>query len=516
MRDEGMQNAKCKMQNGRTGARACRTDGGLRLSPSFCILHFASCILHSLSPLHLFTSSPLHLFTSSPLHLACLAALALAGCSASSTPEFPLNLEGRDASKVTPAQRREITQTLEGLFGTADQPRVPPGVPLRLELLQKAAGPPGGDASGNHRGLFRQHCVGCHGVAGDGTGPAAATLDPYPRDFRNGVFKYTSTAGGGKPTREDLRRTLLQGIRGTAMPSQIRLPGEEIESLIEYVEYLSVRGETELRVTSAVVDEDQDSLCADDVLHEDVLPAARRWVKAEAQVVQPPPEPPTEIAQEWSASVEHGRRLYAGKDAQCTKCHGADGDGHGEQDELYDDWNKPKMGATPEETAKLQPLFTLPLARLVPRNFKEGVFHGGDRPLDLYWRICVGIKGTPMPAAGPGPGSDGALTPEEIWHVVHFVRSLSAAALSPGDCPNFRGREGVASEKGLLRREGTMRSMVGTVPFGPPELRTVTTPMTAATAPPRPLAGEGQGVRVAGNRDTNVLLDRRKTQRERP
>ena len=55
-------------------------------------------------------------------------------------------------------------------------------------------------------------------IVGDGAGPAAAVLDPYPRDFRNGLFKYTSTAGGAKPLREDLLRTLQQGIPGTAMP----------------------------------------------------------------------------------------------------------------------------------------------------------------------------------------------------------------------------------------------------------------------------------------------------------
>jgi hypothetical protein len=29
-----------------------------------------------------------------------------------------------------------------------------------------------------------------------------------------------------------------------------------------------------------------------------------------------------------------------------------------------------------------------------------------------------------MPPAGPGPGSEGILAPEDIWHVVNFVRSL--------------------------------------------------------------------------------------------
>ena len=42
--------------------------------------------------------------------------------------------------------------------------------------------------------------------------PAAAVLEPYPRDYRRGVFKYTSTRAGAKPIRKDLQRTLYRGV----------------------------------------------------------------------------------------------------------------------------------------------------------------------------------------------------------------------------------------------------------------------------------------------------------------
>ncbi len=89
--------------------------------------------------------------------------------------------------------------------------------------------------------------------------------------------------------------------------------------------------------------------------------------------------------------------------SQCTKCHGADGNGDGQEGDLYDDWNQRKKGDTPERTAALARLFTLPIQRLRPRNFHEGIFRGGGSPADLFWRISVGIKGTPMPAAGQPP-----------------------------------------------------------------------------------------------------------------
>ena len=42
----------------------------------------------------------------------------------------------------------------------------------------------------------------------------------------------------------------------------------------------------------------------------------------------------------------------------------------------------------------------------------------------------MGIKGTPMPAFGPGPGSPGVLRPEEIWDLVAYVRSLAKVIAS--------------------------------------------------------------------------------------
>jgi hypothetical protein len=53
-----------------------------------------------------------------------------------------------------------------------------------------------------------------------------------------------------------------------------------------------------------------------------------------------------------------------------------------------------------------------------PRNLRHGIYRGGRRPLDLYYRIHAGINGAPMPAA------KGTVPPEDIWHIVNYVRSL--------------------------------------------------------------------------------------------
>jgi mono/diheme cytochrome c family protein len=212
------------------------------------------------------------------------------------------------------------------------------------------------------------------------------------------------------------------------MPRFDRLADEQVAALVEYVKYLSIRGETELFLRQMVVDEDRyplDHRDMEELLEDYLAPTLDLWSGALQAVVAPPPPPPDRTPEQRAASISLGRGLYAGKNARCIECHGPHGDGHGEQTELYDDWNKLKKGATPEETRDMAGLFRLPIQRLRPRDFTRGIFRGGSRPIDLYWRVHVGIKGTPMPAAGPARGSAGVLTEKEIWHVVNYVRSLA-------------------------------------------------------------------------------------------
>jgi mono/diheme cytochrome c family protein len=253
-------------------------------------------------------------------------------------------------------------------------------------------------------------------------------LSPCPRDFRRGIFKYTSTSDGAKPTSNDLGHTLRRGIPGTAMPSFVQLADQDIDALVEYVKYLSIRGETELYLLGLVVDQGQRlPLDLDEVKEDGVKPVDDAWqapLRNPSLVVEPPP-PPAGTPEERLAAIARGRQIFLSKEAQCVKCHGQEGRGDGEQKDLYDDWNKPKKGKTPGQTEELARLFTLPLTPIRPRNFTEGIFHGGSRPIDLYWRICVGIKGTPMPAAGPGKAGKGALSPAQIWDLATYVRWLS-------------------------------------------------------------------------------------------
>ncbi len=88
--------------------------------------------------------------------------------------------------------------------------------------------------------LYRRNCLHCHGVSGAGDGPTAAFLYPPPRDYRLGIFKFTSTPYMTPPHRNDLRRTITHGLHGTSMPAFHPLMTEdEIEQVIDYVMFLA-------------------------------------------------------------------------------------------------------------------------------------------------------------------------------------------------------------------------------------------------------------------------------------
>ena len=76
--------------------------------------------------------------------------------------------------------------------------------------------------------LYMQNCEHCHGVSGDGNGPTAQYFDIKPRDYRMGLFKFTSTRNTDKARRDDLERTVRLGIPGTYMPSFLLFKDDEV------------------------------------------------------------------------------------------------------------------------------------------------------------------------------------------------------------------------------------------------------------------------------------------------
>jgi mono/diheme cytochrome c family protein len=300
--------------------------------------------------------------------------------------------------------------------------------------------------------LYRQHCLHCHGVSGAGDGPTAPFLYPRPRDYRRGIFKFTSTTTGVKPTREDLRKTVRYGLHGTSMPAfESLMTPPEIEQVLDYLIFLSLRGETE----EALIDEAASGgALPPDAVADVARSVFNKWKQADGQVMNPP-VPRTPPSRE---SVDRGRELFLGvgrglnaqgnKKVDCTSCHGPQAVGDGPSFVSQDVFNEVVFGgdpaAMPERVAVL-PEKTKELWKqslddwgmpLRPSNLNRGVYKGGRRPLDLYWRIAKGINGAKMPAHVP------AIEPAEVWDLVNFVLALpyepgllEGAELSPAPPP---------------------------------------------------------------------------------
>ena len=105
------------------------------------------------------------------------------------------------ANEISPTNQQAIANILDAMFGTPDEPFALPETGLDLRKLKMAAGPVWSDRAGGKHGLYRRHCAHCHGITGDGHGPTAPILNPYPRDYRPGMFKFKSTYTAGQADR---------------------------------------------------------------------------------------------------------------------------------------------------------------------------------------------------------------------------------------------------------------------------------------------------------------------------
>jgi len=224
------------------------------------------------------------------------------------------------------------------------------------------------------------------------------------------------------------------------MPSFELLPGDEIEAIVEYVRYLSIRGEVETLLWADAADNDYKLDLSRDYLSGLLATSADMWKAADGAQVAPGDYPSDQFktdASQWTkfeweklypdaykAAVEKksdawhklGEAIYKGGKAQCMKCHGPTGLGDGSEEALFDDWNKTKPALRQEQ---LLNNYTLAKQEVRPRSFRTNIFRFGRSPADLYRRVHAGINGTPMP-----DNSNVLKNPAEIWALVDYVRAL--------------------------------------------------------------------------------------------
>lgn len=327
---------------------------------------------------------------------------------------------------LPPAQRDDIRQVLDALFGTPTAPTVlvpgkdaVPGVAVKLEAKKvaeaaEAKAALGLDDAALARGgvLYRRWCLHCHGPTGAGDGAHAVRTGAMPRDYRRGVFKFVTCFPPGPPRqgelgkarKDDFKRTIRKGLEGSMMPPFAQFSDADLDDLAGYVMHLSVRGEVEFEAIARVIqlatnprddDPEYSREFAEQQAADKLAATLGNWKRAADSPIPVPPEhTPTEAAR--LASAARGYRAFAGT---CAGCH----QDYGRAEQLkFDLWG----------------------TVVQPRNLTLGVYRGGRRGEDLYARVYGGIYPSTMPdskakAVAPAPDQ-----PDEVWDVVHFLQAL--------------------------------------------------------------------------------------------
>lgn len=239
-------------------------------------------------------------------------------------PELPVTVVDEPEPATDPSVPEELEPTVEPDAAVDAEP----WVAVRLAR-------PEADLDDGAK-LYRTRCAVCHGKAGGGDGPAARGMDPAPRDFTTGVYKFTSTPMGEPAASEDIYRIVSHGMRGTAMPGWRGLESADRWQLVYYLESLSERFD-----------------------NGDGEPF---------QVPAPPMLTPDLVAT--------GAAVYTS--SGCGACHGADGRGDG-----------------PSATGMVDSFGN----DLLPSDLTRGWrFKGGNSSESIYRTVVAGIDGTPMPS----------------------------------------------------------------------------------------------------------------------
>jgi cytochrome c551/c552 len=95
------------------------------------------------------------------------------------------------------------------------------------------------DAAAGKDLFVKTNCNSCHGLEGAGDGPLAAALDPKPRNFMVGDFKFDADGDGTVGSDADLKLVIKNGAQkygGNAMmmPNPT-LSDEQLTTLISFV-----------------------------------------------------------------------------------------------------------------------------------------------------------------------------------------------------------------------------------------------------------------------------------------
>lgn len=241
---------------------------------------------------------------------------------------------------------------------------------------------------------YNTYCIGCHGDTGDGNGEAAVFLSPKPRNFQIANFKFSSTRAGQLPIDEDLRHTILQGLKGSAMPSFPQLPRQTVDALITYVKTFSPK-----------------------------------WKDRNPAPAIPIVDDPYRSMEDKSQAIARGEAVYHGF-ATCWTCHPSYLDKdminvhlttmeNSTRDRFRDRLNESEGKANSENEL------------VYPPDFRRDFVRAGTDIFVLYRSISAGISGTAMPTwidsfeipSDKNPNKM-LITRADLWAMSYYVQDL--------------------------------------------------------------------------------------------
>ncbi len=268
------------------------------------------------------------------------------------------------------------------IWGCGVAPLVPADAPLRPSEALAGRGVASQSEVLGAR-VYSEYCAGCHGRKGDGQGPAARFLDPKPRDFTRGLFKFAGVPSGQLPRDEDLMRTLVRGLPGSSMPSWALLSEGERRAVVAYIKTLSPAWSAQRPGAPVAVSED---------------PYGGRG------------------AGEIRSAIERGRVVYHVV-ATCWQCHAA----YASQEEV-----DRMVAAEKSDSVTLRPNAGRPDRvtdawdrPLLATDFPSSRMKSGSAVEDIYLTIASGIGGTAMPTWKDG------LEEKDLWALSYYVKSLA-------------------------------------------------------------------------------------------
>jgi mono/diheme cytochrome c family protein len=227
--------------------------------------------------------------------------------------------------------------------------------------------------------LYVTYCSACHGMEGDGKGPAAVGLRPPPRNFKQGQFKFAAVASGQLPNDEDLLRIVQKGLHGSAMLPWNDVPERDLLDIIQYLKTLSPKW-------------------AEKTPGEPIVPGPDPWGDARK-----------------AEAVTRGMKVYHGL-AQCLSCHPAY--------ESKETVEAASMELSRREATLRPDPYHAEMkesdygVKIMPPDFTRDHVRSGEALTDIYRTIASGIGGTAMPTW------KGALPDDDIWAMSYYVRSL--------------------------------------------------------------------------------------------